>query len=597
MAANGNRLVAPALVSSLSEQQSQINRQVRATVINRNGTSISQGLFPEPYNSQKSKGNIDTSISITARLEMAEQQRHRQSQPSSSNSSRTYMTPSETLLSPPGTMLDISEHASSGLPDMFTPSSSDITTHDEAWPVVSKPDTPLVFEHQSMGEPTSRPEHGQDEWAAVIRSQIGVQCQAASWPQSDIEPSLAADLRPAFNQGSYHFPHHRMNENLAAFEQAYRDDKIPDQRPPPTINTDDTPRYIPWSIDAAVPPWTPWDLIHERWARHPRAQDLLYEPAMDLYLAGPHDQSLVFRERFTQEPNHNVFSGLDRYRVGSVIPEDNIDPPPRPDPIGPPSQLIDESSSCAHKAVKAKVNGGRRYQPLSPDSRQKAKMTRRNQADLKVKPLVHLSLKLVVLTYIMTHSLTLVEDTKDTVYEQLWNPPGEKFGHHTCARLVNKQFKFLLSPLHRDLLKNVLNKVQQNLRSSDKKKVFWAPLFACMVILAMTIETLQVSVRCKEQTDKQEGTIDQDDKTADKAIAEMDDRYDFLKNLFHQGYRTLQPKGLNPLRCPQDRGRLEDGASQSLAAKASDIVEHYRKFIQCALFRQLAEAMGKVLSL
>lgn len=181
----------------------------------------------------------------------------------------------------------------------------------------------------------------------------------------------------------------------------------------------------------------------------------------------------------------------------------------------------------------------------------------------------------------MTHSFTLVENTKDDVYQQLQNPPAEPFGHHTCARWLNKQMKFLWSTLHQDVLKEVLNKVQDILRVSNKKSL-WAPLFACMVILAMTTETLQVAVRCKEETDKQEETIKQDDKTADDAIALMDERFDLLKRLFHQAYRTLLPKGLNPLQNAQDRARLDD-ASHSLAAKASDIVEQYCKSTRQAM--------------
>ncbi|KAL8854256.1 MAG: hypothetical protein Q9221_000970 [Calogaya cf. arnoldii] len=192
---------------------------------------------------------------------------------------------------------------------------------------------------------------------------------------------------------------------------------------------------------------------------------------------------------------------------------------------------------------------------------------------IKKQYLVHQALKLVLLTFIMTHSLTIVENTKDYVYKKLQNKPENPFGHHTCARWVNKQIKFLLSALHTDVLKEVLNKVQDTLRLSTKKDL-WAPLFASMVILAMTTETLQVTVRCKEDTDKQEGTIEPDDRTADREIALMDERYDLLWRLFHQGYRTLLDKGFNPLQDLTVRADL-DPASQSLAAKASEIVEKY----------------------
>ena len=176
----------------------------------------------------------------------------------------------------------------------------------------------------------------------------------------------------------------------------------------------------------------------------------------------------------------------------------------------------------------------------------------------------------------MTHSLTIVEDTKEFVYKQLRNKPKNPFGNHTCARLLNKQVKYLLSTLHEHVLSDVLNKVQDTLRHS-KRKEFWAPLFASIVILAMTTESLEVTVRCKEETDKQEGTIDQDDRKADKEIARMDEGFDLLKRLFHQGYRTLLPKGFNPLRDLTSCLKLPDNASQTLAAQASNIVMQHRK--------------------
>lgn len=188
---------------------------------------------------------------------------------------------------------------------------------------------------------------------------------------------------------------------------------------------------------------------------------------------------------------------------------------------------------------------------------------------------MHQALKLVLLTFLMNHSLTLVEDTKDFVYMQLKKKPKHPFGHYTSARWLNKQIKFLLFELHRQVMKEVLNKFQDALRVSIRKDL-WAPLFSAIVILAMTTGALQVTIRCKEETDKQEGTIEQDDRTANKEIGEIDERFDLLKNLFHQAFRTLLSGGLNPLRNLPDRKKL-DPASQRLATKASKIVEDYRK--------------------
>ena len=175
----------------------------------------------------------------------------------------------------------------------------------------------------------------------------------------------------------------------------------------------------------------------------------------------------------------------------------------------------------------------------------------------------------------MTHALTLVEKTRDETYEKLKNPPRERFGYHSCPRLIDKQMKFLMSALHRDVLEEILSKIQEMLRITNRK-AFWASLFVSMTILATTIETLEATVRYKEEVDKQEGLISGDDETAARTIAAMDDRFDFLSRLFHQAFRTLVPKGLNPICDLTSRADLHF-ASQSLAAQASEIIQQHRK--------------------
>lgn len=175
----------------------------------------------------------------------------------------------------------------------------------------------------------------------------------------------------------------------------------------------------------------------------------------------------------------------------------------------------------------------------------------------------------------MTHSLTLVENTRDDVHRRLKNPPPVAFGQHTSPRLLNRQIKFLLSTLHHDLLKGILQRIQEALRHSSKKPS-WAALFASMVVLAMTTESQEVAVRCKESTDKKERVIEVDDSTAEKAIGLMDEQFEFLSKLFHQRYRTPFKKGFNPLLNVDNRNEL-DIESRLLADKSAEIVKTYRE--------------------
>ncbi|KAL8783394.1 MAG: hypothetical protein Q9213_004653 [Squamulea squamosa] len=191
--------------------------------------------------------------------------------------------------------------------------------------------------------------------------------------------------------------------------------------------------------------------------------------------------------------------------------------------------------------------------------------------------LVHQSLKLVVLTYIMTHTWSLAENTEGEVYRRLRNPPPGPVAHQTGARLLDTQIKFLLSTLHRDILEDVLNKMQDTVRTNCQ--ISWAPLLVSMVIMAMTVELLEANVRCKEEVAKQEGMLGAEDRTADEEITLMDEKFNLLKRSFHQRYKTLLPKAFNPLHKPQQHAGL-DYASQSLAAKAGEIIIQNRKSIR-----------------
>ncbi|KAL8776012.1 MAG: hypothetical protein Q9194_003439 [Teloschistes cf. exilis] len=124
-------------------------------------------------------------------------------------------------------------------------------------------------------------------------------------------------------------------------------------------------------------------------------------------------------------------------------------------------------------------------------------------------------------------------------------------------------------------MKTVLFRIQRELRHSNGKQ-YWGGLFSSILVLAIEIERLEFEVRCQEATDKEEGVIRQDDRTADDAIVSMDEQLIFLQNLFTQKYRIFSPKGLNPLLNSQIRASL-DHETQAFATSADEIVRDYSK--------------------
>ena len=109
-----------------------------------------------------------------------------------------------------------------------------------------------------------------------------------------------------------------------------------------------------------------------------------------------------------------------------------------------------------------------------------------------LQPLPRLCLKLVVITHIMTHSITLLEGTQTQVTTKLHSQPTKPYGVHTCPRWLNKQLKFLLSTLHRDLLEEILESIHKTLHdvSTKNSKKVWTRLFIGLLVLSMFSESI-----------------------------------------------------------------------------------------------------------
>lgn len=175
--------------------------------------------------------------------------------------------------------------------------------------------------------------------------------------------------------------------------------------------------------------------------------------------------------------------------------------------------------------------------------------------------------------------MTLVEDKKEEVFSSLWNRPTEAFGVQTSPRWLNKQLKFLFSSLHMTLMETILGKLTQTLRGS-KKASSWASNFAIIMMLAMANESVQITLRHKESTDKEEGMIDLHDETAKRESVLIDEKFDFLQDLYHKSYKTQGAKAkgkpsFNPIHNVTDRRKLDAPASQ-LAQSVGDLVESHR---------------------
>jgi hypothetical protein len=62
---------------------------------------------------------------------------------------------------------------------------------------------------------------------------------------------------------------------------------------------------------------------------------------------------------------------------------------------------------------------------------------------------------------------------------------------NTSSRLLNRQVKFIMHQLHRELTADVLKNLEKSVRSREKDS--WAPSFCTILILCLCIEGLQIA--------------------------------------------------------------------------------------------------------
>lgn len=146
---------------------------------------------------------------------------------------------------------------------------------------------------------------------------------------------------------------------------------------------------------------------------------------------------------------------------------------------------------------------------------------------------------MMVITYIMGHTLTITEETLPMVLDHIkYTPPGIP-KPHTSPRLANRQLKFYYAVMRTNIYEHILNWQQQTLKSSKKKEDSWLPSFCAMLGFAMVLEEVQrtIQIQADAKIMKNEMPADQATKEAANACERIDQRFTLLVNLFQFKYR------------------------------------------------------------
>lgn len=191
--------------------------------------------------------------------------------------------------------------------------------------------------------------------------------------------------------------------------------------------------------------------------------------------------------------------------------------------------------------------------------------------------------RLVVVTYIMSHTLTIAEETKVATLSRMRSYGGHNsyVDNYTSPRMTNRQLKYFFSRLQRSIQAAVLNKLQQIFKSS-KGCDRWLAAFVAVLGMCMALEDQQKTIHLVMETKARTEGIDQRDAQgqADIANREIDTRMHFIQQIFRWKYN----RKCNPLRDAEHAWEKEagfgDASSVNFVRQVVQLVKDNSDYLQ-----------------
>ncbi|OAG00542.1 uncharacterized protein CC84DRAFT_1168635 [Paraphaeosphaeria sporulosa] len=191
--------------------------------------------------------------------------------------------------------------------------------------------------------------------------------------------------------------------------------------------------------------------------------------------------------------------------------------------------------------------------------------------------------RLIVCTYIMSHTITMAEETKNQTLSKMhsYTDPSAYVQNYTSPRMTARQLKYFFARLQRSTLAAVLNKLQQIFKSSrgcDK----WLAAFVAVVGMAMAAEDQQKTTHQVMDTRAVTERLDPRDAQAQADIAnrDVDQRMNFVSQIFRWKYN----RKCNPLRdCEQDwekEAGFGDETSVTFVRSVAQLVKENIDYLQ-----------------
>lgn len=181
--------------------------------------------------------------------------------------------------------------------------------------------------------------------------------------------------------------------------------------------------------------------------------------------------------------------------------------------------------------------------------------------------------RLIVVTFIMSHTLTIAPETKYATLARMHSFNGMNESY-TSPRMTNRQLKYFFARVQRSIQTALLNKLQQIFKSSkgcDK----WLAAFITIVGMCMALEDQQKTIHLVQTTKTtMEGLDDRDAQAqADHANREIDSQMHFIQQVFRWKYNRKHNPLLNSDHDWEKEAGFGDASSVNFVRQVAQLVK------------------------
>jgi len=184
--------------------------------------------------------------------------------------------------------------------------------------------------------------------------------------------------------------------------------------------------------------------------------------------------------------------------------------------------------------------------------------------------------------YFMGTTLTITDKSKEDVGECLRKPTMHAYDSNIISRLLNRQIKSAMNALRRDMMREVLEELERELRT--RSKAIWTTCFCVALILCICIEEAQITMDAFTMHTRAYGAESEvpSSESTIETCRKLDDLlFSHLLELFHAAYKTHQiskqynsGRTYNPIR---DKPEIND--KEGFDPEAANFVIEIRKVI------------------